>query len=77
MLCPMASVSDYGVRGVRISVHSTVLGLACVALRSYDAVIESRFSFLNLFFMSFVVLNRCFTSCINFRLFPVPTGQFS
>jgi hypothetical protein len=39
----MASVSDYGTRAVRISVHSTVLGLACVVLRSYDAITESRF----------------------------------
>ena len=39
----MASVSDYGTRAVCISVHSTVLGLACVVLRSYDAITERRF----------------------------------
>ena len=38
-LCPMAAVSDYGAREVHIPVQSMILGLACVVLRSYDAVI--------------------------------------
>ena len=41
----MAAVSDYGARAVHISVQSTILGLACVVLRSYDAVIGKSVSF--------------------------------